>query len=179
MKRKPNFIEAAMKYKQITIFVTALLLLLGVYSLVNMPRAEMPKIDLPVAMVMAFYPGADEMQTEQQVTNKIEQYLFSFEEIDKEKTTSQTMAGQVFITVYAQTGLKDRKKFWSALQHGLNMNMSQALPKGAIGLSSIVISEMLQHRSLLFHRPQEVMLKWRNTWISWKMSLNSFKQYPK
>lgn len=122
-----------MKYRQVTLVVTALLLLLGIYSLLNMPRAENPKIDMPVAMVMAFYPGANELQTEKQVTNKIEQYLFSFEEVDKKKTTSQTKDGQTFITVYLHTSVKDRKKFWSTLQHGLNTSMAQVLPQGVVG----------------------------------------------
>ncbi|MBE9462108.1 efflux RND transporter permease subunit [Dyadobacter sp. UP-52] len=122
-----------MKYKQVTIVVTLLLVLLGANALLNMPRSEDPKIDMPVAMVMAFYPGADELQMEKQVTNKIEQYLFSFEEIRKEKTKSSTKDGQVFITVELHTSVKDRKKFWSTLQHGLNMNMRSALPQGVLG----------------------------------------------
>lgn len=122
-----------MRYKQVTIVVTVLLLLLGVYSLQNMPRSENPKIDMPVAMVYAFYPGADEIQMEKQVTNKIEQYLFSFEEVNKKKTKSQTKDGQVFITVELNTNIKDRKKFWSTLQHGLNAMAQQTLPSGVIG----------------------------------------------
>ncbi len=122
-----------MQYKQVTIVVVVLLLLLGLYSLLNMPRSENPKIDMPVAMVYAFYPGADEIQMEKQVTNKIEQYLFSFEEVNKEKTKSQTKDGQVFITVELHTSVKDRKKFWSTLQHGLNSAAPQILPQGVIG----------------------------------------------
>lgn len=133
MKHKMNFIELAMKYKQVTIVVTILLVVLGINALLNMPRSEDPKIDMPVAMVMAFYPGADEVQMEKQVTNKIEQYLFSFEEIRKEKTKSSTKDGQVFITVELFTTVKDRKKFWSTLQHGLNMNMRAVLPQGVLG----------------------------------------------
>lgn len=132
-KRKISFIEAAMKYKQVTIVAMLLLLMVGLYSLLNMPRAENPKIDMPVAMVYAFYPGADELQMEKQVTNKIEQYLFSFEEIDKKKTKSQTKDGQVFITVHLHTSLKDRKKFWNTLQHGLNATLRQSLPEGVVG----------------------------------------------
>lgn len=132
-KRTINFIEAAMKYKQVTLVVTFLLVVLGIRALITMPRSEDPKIDIPVAMVMAFYPGADEVQMEKQVTNKIEQYLFSFEEIRKEKTKSATRDGQVFITVELNPEVKDVKKFWSTLQHGLNMNMAMTLPKGVIG----------------------------------------------
>ena len=132
-KRTINFIEAAMRYKQVTIVITALLLLFGVYSLRNMPRAEDPKIETPVAMVYAFYPGADESQMEKQVTSKIEQFLFSFEEVNKQKTKSQTRDGQVFITVELHTSIKDRKKFWATLQHGLNTTLRSSIPSGVIG----------------------------------------------
>lgn len=122
-----------MKHKQVTLVAVTLLVLLGLYALVNMPRSENPKIDMPVALVYAFYPGADELQMEKQVTSKIEQHLFSYEEVDKKKTTSQTKDGQVFITVYLHTNVKDRKKFWATLQHGLNMSMGQVLPRGVLG----------------------------------------------
>lgn len=131
--RKINFIEAAMKNKEVTIVVVSLLVVFGIYSLFNMPRAENPEIDMPVAMVYAFYPGADEIQTEKQVTEKLEQYLFSFEEIDKRKTRSQTKDGQVFVTVELFSKVKDRKKFWSTLQHGLNSELKQELPSGVQG----------------------------------------------
>ena len=130
---KMNIIEAAMKYRQVTLVLVSLLLLFGVYSLLNMPRSENPKIDMPVAMVYAFYPGADELQMEKQVTDKVEQYLFSFEEVEKKKTTTQVKDGQMFITVQLYTWVKDRKKFWSTLQHGLNVLAHQELPKGVIG----------------------------------------------
>ncbi|HET9131670.1 MAG TPA: efflux RND transporter permease subunit, partial [Terriglobia bacterium] len=122
-----------MKHKQVTLVSMVLLVLLGLYALFNMPRSENPKIDMPVAMVYAFYPGADEVQMEQQVTKQVEKFLFSFEEVDKEKTTSQTKDGQVFITVQLHTEVKDRKKFWSTLQHGLNSSLRSTLPAGVIG----------------------------------------------
>jgi multidrug efflux pump subunit AcrB len=80
---KMHYLKAAMKHKQVVFAVTALLLIMGSYSLMNMPRSENPRIDIPIAMVYAFYPGPDEKQVEQEVTKKIEQYLFSFEEIKK------------------------------------------------------------------------------------------------
>jgi multidrug efflux pump subunit AcrB len=132
-KRKISFIETAMRHKQVVIVITTLLVLFGIYSLVNMPRAEDPKLDMPNAMVYAFYPGADELQMENQVTNKIEQYLFSFEEVNKKKTKSQTKDGQVFITVELYTKVKDRKKFWATLQHGINSVLKQNLPAGVTG----------------------------------------------
>ncbi|OWK68844.1 efflux RND transporter permease subunit [Pedobacter sp. AJM] len=122
-----------MKYKQVTFVITGMLLLLGLYSLLNMPRSEDPKIDPPVAMVYAFYPGANELQMEKQVTDKLEQYLFSFEEVDKAKTKSQTKDGSVFVTVQLNANVKDRKKFWATLQHGLNTVLHANIPAAVMG----------------------------------------------
>lgn len=132
-KIKINLIEAAMKYRQVTLALAVILLGLGIYAIQNMSRAENPNIEMPIAMVVSFYPGADVYQTEQQITKKIEQYLFTFEEIDKKKTTSETKAGQTFITVRLRTEVKDRKLFWATLQHGMNTEVMPNLPKGSIG----------------------------------------------
>ncbi|WP_413511773.1 efflux RND transporter permease subunit [Myroides odoratus] len=132
-KKKINLIEAAMKYRQVTLAFATILLGLGIYAVKTMPRAENPTIEMPIAMIVSFYPGADVYQTEQQITKKIEKYLFTFEEIDKKKTTSETKAGQTFITVRLRTEVKDRKRFWATLQHGMNTEVMPTLPKGSIG----------------------------------------------
>lgn len=134
-KVKINFIEAAMKYRQVTIVMTIILMLVGVMALLNMPRSEDPKITVRSGLVIAAFPGADELQVEKQVTNKIEQYLFSFEEVRKEKTKSETIDGQVVITCELNENVKDTKRFWATLQHGLNTTFRQqnTLPAGMIG----------------------------------------------
>ena len=87
-KRNIHFLEAAMKHKQVVIVLVVLLMIMGLNSLMNMPRSENPRIDMPTALVYALYPGADEHQVEEEVAKKIEQYLFSFEEIKKKKAKS-------------------------------------------------------------------------------------------
>ena len=134
-KVKINFIEASMKYHQVTIVITILLMAFGIYSLFTMPRSEDPEITFNRALVIAAYPGADELQVEQQVTEKIEQFLFSYEEVRKEKTHSKTKEGQVVITVELNDNVKDRAKFWAILQHGLNttFKLNYTLPSALIG----------------------------------------------
>ncbi|TJZ53825.1 efflux RND transporter permease subunit [Sphingobacterium olei] len=122
-----------MKHKQVVIVLVFLLMLMGINSLINMPRSENPRIDMPVAAVYALYPGADEHQVEEEVTKKIEQYLFSFEEIKKQKTKSETREGQVFLQVEMNTVVKDRKKFWHTLQLDMDANLRSKLPAGVIG----------------------------------------------
>tara|TARA_R110002124_G_scaffold170518_5_gene337995 strand:+ start:8081 stop:11278 length:3198 start_codon:yes stop_codon:yes gene_type:complete len=134
-KVKINFIEAAMKYRQVTIVMTVLLMLLGVYALTTMARSEDPQITVRKGLVIAAFPGADELQVEQQLTDKLEQYLFGFEEIRKEKTISETKEGQVIITAELNENVKDTDRFWATLQHGLNTTFRQnyTLPGGMIG----------------------------------------------
>ena len=84
MKRKINLIEAAMKFPQVPIAITVIMVLAGLISLLTMPRSEDPRITVRQGLVVAFYPGSDEEQIEKEVTDKLEQYLFGFEEIKKE-----------------------------------------------------------------------------------------------
>jgi len=131
--RRINFIEAAMKYPQITLAVTAMFVIVGIFALFNMPRSENPHITVRQGVVYALYPGADEIQTEKQVTNKIEQYLFSFEEVKKEKTHSETKNGQVVVTIELNDEVKNPKVFWNTLQRGLDINLRPTLPAGVVG----------------------------------------------
>ena len=128
-----NMIEAAMKYRQVTIILTAIMILVGVVSLLTMPRSEDPQITVRQGLVVAFYPGADELQVERQVTDKIEQYLFSFEEVKKEKTKSETKEGEVFITCELNGNIVNTDEVWSKIQHGLNTALKAQLPSGVIG----------------------------------------------
>jgi len=134
-KVKINFIEAAMKYRQVTIVLTILLMILGIYALATMARSEDPQITVRKGLVIAAFPGADELQVEQQLTNQIEQFLFGFEEVRKEKTISETKESQVVITVELNENVIDTDGFWATLQHGLNTTFRQnyTLPQGMIG----------------------------------------------
>lgn len=132
-RRKIHFLEAAMKHKQVIIVLVVLLMLMGINALMNMPRSENPRIDMPTALIYAIYPGADEHQVEEEVAKKMEQYLFSFAEIKKKKVKTEVREGQVFITTEIYTTVKDRKKFWHTLQLDMDANLRSKLPQGVIG----------------------------------------------
>jgi len=131
--RRINFIEAAMKHPQITIAITTILVITGIVALLNMPRSENPRIAVRQGVVYALYPGADEAQVEKQVTNKIEQYLFSFEEVKKAKTHSETKTGQVAVFVELNNNIDDSQQFWNTLQRGLSNVLRPTLPPGVVG----------------------------------------------
>jgi len=131
-RRRINLIEAAMKYRQVTFGFTVLLALAGIWAIYSMPRMEDPHITIRQGLVLAVYPGANELEVENQLTRKLEQQLFSYKEVRKEKTYSTTKAGAVVVNVTLQDWVTDTDKFWSKLQDGLNAN-KQAYPPAVQG----------------------------------------------
>ena len=133
MKNKLNIIEAAMKYKQITILITAVLVVFGVYALFVMPRQEFPEFIIRQGVVAAAMPGATAEQIENQLAVPIENYLFGFKEVNKKKTYSQSKEGIVYIFVELNENVKEPSEFWSKLKHGLN-SLKQQLPSDLYGV---------------------------------------------
>ena len=111
-----------MKYRQVTFGFTLLLALAGIWAVYSMPRMEDPHITIRQGLVLAAYPGASELEVEDQLTKKLEQQLFSYQEVRKEKTYSTTKAGAVVVNVTLQDWVTDTDKFWAKLQDGLNAN---------------------------------------------------------
>ena len=132
--KKPNIIELAIKYHQVTFAIFGLFLAFGIYSLLTMERSEDPRIDIKQAVIYSLYPGANIEQVEVQVTEKLEEFLFSFEEIDKEDTYSVTREGRSVITIDIHDHIADEELdiIWSKIRGGLS-GFRSTLPEGLIG----------------------------------------------
>ena len=94
-----NPVRAALRYPQVTLVLSGILVTAGLSALLTMPRREDPKITIPIGVVAAVYPGATSPEMEDQVTRKIEEHLFHFEEVRREKTFSTTRNGMVIVNV--------------------------------------------------------------------------------
>src|SRR4030095_10336548 len=128
-----NFVKASLKHKQVTISVLLLFFIVGANSLLNMPRREDPKITVRQGLVIAYFPGASSAQVEDQVTHKLEQYLFQFEEIRKGKTYSTTQDGLVVVNVELNEKVKAPDEFWNKLRHQLLVAKQIDFPAGVRG----------------------------------------------
>ncbi len=128
-----NFVKASLKNRQVTFSVLLLVFAFGVNSLINMPRREDPKIVIPGGLVIAYYPGADAAQVEDQVTSRLEEYLFQFEEVRKDKTFSVISDGMVVVHLWLQDNVRQPDIFWSKLRHQLMVVKAVDLPEKVIG----------------------------------------------
>src|SRR5580692_4201124 len=128
-----NPVRLSLRYPQVTIALTVMLVASGAYALLRMPRREDPKIHVRTGIVAAFYPGASASEVENQVTQKIEQRLFKIEGVRREKTYSTSMNGATFVNVELEDGIQDTEKFWSKLRLDMTELRTTDLPDGVMG----------------------------------------------
>ncbi len=123
-----------MKHKQIIIAFTLVMMVLGILGLINMPRREFPEFIIRQGVVVGIYPGATSEEVEEQLTKVVENYIFGYKEVNKEKTVSNSREGQMVIYVELNDNVVNADDFWSKLRHGLNELKQQELPSGVLAL---------------------------------------------
>jgi multidrug efflux pump subunit AcrB/outer membrane protein TolC len=128
-----NPVRSSLRYPQVTIALTIMLVAGGAYALMRMPRREDPKIHVREGIVVAMYPGASAAEVENQVTQKVEQRLFKLEGVRREKTYSTSMNGAMFINLNLEDNLQDTEKFWSKLRLDMAELKQTDLPEGVLG----------------------------------------------
>ncbi|MCZ2394993.1 MAG: efflux RND transporter permease subunit [Chitinophagales bacterium] len=131
--KKFNIIELAMKHKQIAIIITSIFVLFGVFALWVMPRNEFPEFTIRQGLIIGVYPGATSAQVEEQLTTKVESFLYGFEEVNREKTYSISKEGMLIVFVEVNNNVKDPDAFWDKIKFGLN-NVKAELPPQVLAL---------------------------------------------
>lgn len=135
MEKKRNIIEWAMHYRQIVVFITALLVAFGVFALDRMNKNEFPDFTVRQGVVVAVYPGANVSEMEQQVTKPLENYIFTYKEVKKAKTKSFTRDGVAIIQIELNDDINgaDKENFWSRFKLGVQQ-FKASLPSGVLAL---------------------------------------------
>ena len=132
-KRKRNIIESVMHYNSIMLLLMVVLIGFGVFALINMPKNEFPSFTIRQGVVAAVYPGATSAEVEEQVTKPLETFLWSFKEIKKDKTRSQTKDGIAYIFVELNDDVTNKDEFWSKFKIKLQQ-FKMSLPQGVLAL---------------------------------------------
>ena len=132
-KEKRNFVEWAMHYRQIVILVVTCLVAFGVYSLSEMRKNEFPDFTVRQGIVVAVAPGNTAQEMVEQVTKPLEEYIFTYKEVKKEKTFSKSRDGITYIQVELNDELTNKDEFWSKFKHGVSQFKSQ-LPSNVLAL---------------------------------------------
>lgn len=135
MKKDLKLLETLLGHKQMIGVTTFALVAFGVVALIMMPRDEFPQFTIRQGIVIGIYPGASAEQVEEQLTKKVESYLFSYESVKKSKTHSISKENLMVIYVEVDENEKNPDAFWAKLRHGLN-EMKGQLPAGVLSVTA-------------------------------------------
>ncbi|WP_353121015.1 efflux RND transporter permease subunit [Dysgonomonas capnocytophagoides] len=112
-------VDWAMKNYKIVILLSVFFILIGIYSLMNMPKQEYPSITVRQGLVVGVYPGASPKQVEERLTKPLEEYLFRYKEVKRKNTYSYSRNGVAYIYVELEDNVKNKDEVWSKIKHGL------------------------------------------------------------
>lgn len=122
-----------MHYRQIVIMVVCSLIAFGIYSLPNMRKNEFPDFTIRQGIVVAVAPGNTAEEMELQVAKPLENYIFTYKEVKKEKTFSMSRDGIVYIQVQLNDDLNNKDEFWSKFKHGVQ-EFKSSLPSNVMAV---------------------------------------------
>ena len=122
-----------MRHRNITLLLVVAMMVAGIYSLVKIPKDEFPQFELPVGLVVGVYPGASELEVEQQLVKPLEEFLWTFKEINKKKTMTLSFNDGCAAVVFLDPSVKATTEFWNKLKERLPM-LKLTLPPGVLGL---------------------------------------------
>lgn len=124
------------RYHSVVMLVLGLLVVFGIFALDKMKKNEFPEITIREGVLVTVYPGANSKEMEDQVMKPMEDYIFSFKEVNKEKTRSNATNGQVMTFIELDDNVYDSDQFWAKFNMGLN-DLRLSLPPGVLGMKLI------------------------------------------
>ena len=126
-----------MRNFRITFLLVGCLFVFGIYGLVRIPKQEFPEYTIRQGVVVGIYPGATSEEVEEQLAKPLEQFLMTYKEVKRPKTTSTSQNGMCYVMVELEDDVNDKDEVWSKIKHGL-ASFKMQLPSG---VAAIVVND--------------------------------------
>lgn len=136
-----------MKHHGIVMALFLGLMAFGIWSLPRMNKDEFPQFTIRQGLLVALYPGATASEVEQQVTLPLENYVNSFEMVDKQLTYSISEDGIAYVYIMLRLVDVDNEKAWTKIRAGLPLLQKTQMPAGV--LQTALIDDFGNTSSLL------------------------------
>ena len=145
MEKNMNWLRWPLEHYSISLLIIGILFMMGIYGMYVMPKDEFPHATIRQGVVVAVYPGATSEEVEQQVARPLERYLFTYGEINRDKTTTTSQNGMCIVMAKLNDNVNNKDEVWSKIKHGLNTFKSE-LPAGVL---AIVVNDDFGNTSAL------------------------------
>lgn len=117
--------------------IVAVMVIFGIYSLYIMNKDEFPEVTIREGVVVVIYPGATAEEIESQATKPLEDYLFSFKDIDNNKTFSYSQDGIAYIFPSLKSTVTDKDAAWAKVRGGISLLQKTTMPSGVLAIALI------------------------------------------
>lgn len=134
---KPNaLVQWGYRYHSLVILLVTLLAVFGIYALQIMNKNEFPEFTIREGVLVAVMPGATAQEMEEQVMRPMEDFIFSYKEVNKKKTRSNATAGMVMTFIELDDNVNDANAFWTKFNMGIP-GLKRSLPDATLGVELI------------------------------------------
>src|SRR6267378_1146305 len=127
-----NLSEWAITHRPLVLFMILLLSAAGVFSYLNLGRAEDPSFTIKVMVVNVGWPGATATEMQAQVADKIEKKLQELPFLDRVETYSQPAVSVIRVNLVDTTPPAKVKDLWYQVRKKVG-DIKGSLPSGITG----------------------------------------------
>jgi multidrug efflux pump subunit AcrB len=125
-----NIAEASIRKKTVTLVFAVLMVVLGIWSYIHLPRLEDPEFTIKDALIVTPYPGASAQQVEKEVSDVIERAVQQLEQLDRVVSRSERGRSTVTVTIKDQYDRHTLPQVWDELRRKVS-DSQRHLPPGA------------------------------------------------
>ena len=127
-----NLSEWVLTHRSITGFLMVLVLFGGMFAYFQLGQREDPEFTFRVMVVKTLYPGATAVETEQQVTDRLEKKIQELPNLDILRSYSKSGESVIFITPREDTPPKEIPNLWYQVRKKVG-DIRMSLPSGIVG----------------------------------------------
>lgn len=127
-----NLSEWALEHRAFTGFLMVLVLLGGIVAYFQLGQREDPEFTFRVMVVKTLYPGATALETEQQVTDRLEKKIQELPNLDTLRSYSKSGESVIFVTPREDTPPKEIPDLWYQVRKKVG-DIRMSLPPGIVG----------------------------------------------
>ncbi|WP_062320647.1 efflux RND transporter permease subunit [Halolactibacillus sp. JCM 19043] len=80
--------QTLLKYRKILWILILLLVSVGIFTYIQLPKRDIPEINQPLASIQVIYPGAAPESMEKAITTPLEEELLTIDGIDEIQSAS-------------------------------------------------------------------------------------------
>lgn len=125
-----NIAEASIRRKTITLVFAVLMVVLGIWSYIHLPRLEDPEFTIKDALIITPYPGASAQEVEKEVSDVIERAVQQLEQLDRVLSRSERGRSTLTVTIRDQYDRHTLPQVWDELRRKVS-DAQRQLPPGA------------------------------------------------